>query len=149
MNPDLPGIWSYLGEAKSNDGDAVAAQRAFEEALRRDPNDFDANLHLGGYRRIDKEFEEAEEFLNRALRLRPNSIPARYQLATLMLETGKTEEAVADLEKVVEESPKYLEAHVSLARGYYRLRRKEDGDRIRQRIRELEAEEQQKELEDN
>ena len=44
---------------------------------------------------------------------------------------GETERALPLLEAIVKEAPKFLEAHVTLATVYYRLKRREDGDRER------------------
>jgi len=48
------------------------------------------------------------------------------------------------LEKVVKQSPQFLEAHVSLAQAYYRLKRKADGDRERAVVQKLKAEQDAK-----
>jgi hypothetical protein len=45
---------------------------------------------------------------------------------------------------MVKEAPNFTEAHVTLATVYYRLRRKEDGDRERAIIAKLNAEAQEK-----
>jgi len=66
----------------------------------------------------------------------------RYQLATLDLQDGRTEEARIQLEKLTKEIPQFVEAHVSLATVYYRLKRKEDGDRERAIVLRLNAEKQ-------
>ena len=46
------------------------------------------------------------------------------------------------LEELIAESPSFVEAHVTLATVYYRLRRKEDGDRERAIVERLNAEAQ-------
>ena len=53
--------------------------------------------------------------------------------------------ALDELEEIVSESPKFLEAHVSLSTLYYRLKRKEDGNRERQIVEKLTTERQAKE----
>jgi hypothetical protein len=45
------------------------------------------------------------------------------------LEDGKTEQALTELEKLTKEIPKFVEAHVSPAMAYDRLKRKDDSDR--------------------
>jgi Tfp pilus assembly protein PilF len=55
------------------------------------------------------------------------------------LAAGDLGRACATLEKVVKQSPQFLEAHVSLAQAYYRLKRKADGDRERRLVQELKA----------
>jgi Tfp pilus assembly protein PilF len=57
---------------------------------------------------------------------------------------GETESALAHLEAIVKEAPKFIEAHVSLATVYYRLKRREDAERERAIIDELNREIQAK-----
>ena len=66
----------------------------------------------------------------------------RYQIATVKLAIGQLEEARGDLESLVAESPRFTEAHVSLATAYYREKRKADGDRERAIVEKLYAERQ-------
>ena len=76
---------------------------------------------------------------------RPGEPAAAYQVGSLRLQLGQTDGAREVLERVVSAAPDFLEAHVSLALVYYRLKRKADGDRERDIVRELErkAQEQQ------
>ena len=90
---------------------------------------------------MEKE-EEARSCLERALRVRPGDAAVRYQIATLDLAAGKTEGARRELEQLIREVPKFVEAHVSLATVYYRLQRKEDGEKERAIIEQLNAEKQ-------
>ena len=71
------------------------------------------------------------------MRSRPDDPGVRYQLATIDLATGNVEGARRTLEKLIAESPQFTEAHVSLATVYYRLKRKEDGDRERAIVQKL------------
>ncbi len=139
LNPALPEAQTYLGLALLRGGDTVAAAQAFRKALAADPNDFDANLQLGGLLRQDQNLTEARSFLERALALRPGDFGVRYQLATTDMADGRVEQARAALESLVKEAPEFLEAHVSLATVYYRLKRKEDGDREREVVKRLNA----------
>ena len=50
-----------------------------------------------------------------------------------------------ELEQLVKDFPRFTEAHVSLATVYYRLKRKEDGDRERSVVRRLQEEDQKRE----
>ncbi len=49
-----------------------------------------------------------------------------------------------ELEAIVKESPRFLEAHVSLATVYYRVKRKAEADRERALVQQLNAEIQAK-----
>jgi cytochrome c-type biogenesis protein CcmH/NrfG len=66
-------------------------------------------------------------------------------MATILLtlnDPKQTAEAARLLEALVSESPAFVEAHVSLATAYYRLKRKEEGDRQRAIVAKLSAEAQ-------
>jgi Tfp pilus assembly protein PilF len=66
----------------------------------------------------------------------------RYQLALLAVEDGSLDKAREMLEALVKESPQFLEAHVSLAQVYFRLKRTDDGKRERAIVLRLTAEAQ-------
>jgi hypothetical protein len=55
---------------------------------------------------------------------------------------GRLVEAVAILEDLEKSDPRWLEPHVELANVYYKLKRPADGDRERNTVREIEAEQQ-------
>ena len=145
LNPSLPLAHSLLGQASLSTGDRETARAAFEQELAINPNDFESNLYLGVILKEDREFAAARKHIDRAMVLRPGDPGARYQLATIMLASNapkETAEAAGLLEKLVAESPNFVEAHVSLATAYYRLKRKEDGDRQREIVAKLNAEAQ-------
>jgi len=81
---------------------------------------------------------------HRALQVRPNDIGVRYQIAAIALHDGKLDAARRELEALVKEVPAFTAAHVTLATVYYRLKRKEDGDRERSIVQKLNAETQKK-----
>jgi len=72
MNPDLPGGWSLYGKALIDTGNGEAARPAFEKALKADPNDYDANLFLGGLLRHDGDLAGAGPYIKKAVQLRPS-----------------------------------------------------------------------------
>ncbi|HYZ87462.1 MAG TPA: tetratricopeptide repeat protein, partial [Bryobacteraceae bacterium] len=146
INPNLPGIYSLYGQAKLNDGDSEGARAAFLKELERNPADYDANLQLGALYRLDKDYEKASTYLQKAFAMRPQSIAVRYQLGNLAMATGDNTKALELLEQVTREAPSFVEGHISLGTLYYRLKRKQDGDREQEIIRTLNAEVQQKEL---
>jgi Tfp pilus assembly protein PilF len=121
-------------------GDQAAARKDFEKELLQNPNDFGSNLNLALMLKEDSDFAGARRLLDRALRVRPGDPGALYQLAAIDLSTGKTEEARVKLETILKDSPQFIEAHISLATVYYRLKRKEDGDREKALVQQLNAE---------
>ncbi|HKS40809.1 MAG TPA: tetratricopeptide repeat protein, partial [Blastocatellia bacterium] len=108
------------------------------------PNDFDSNLYMGILLKRDKLLDESLSYLTRAARLRPRDSYARYHLGGVYASLGKPGEAQSLLEGVVKDYPEFVEARVLLASVYYRLNRKEDGNRERAIIQKLNAEQQAK-----
>lgn len=142
LNPQLPDVYGYYGMALAATGDTPAAATAFRKELESNPNDYTANIQLGILLKQDENYSEARRCFERALGVRPHDAAARYQVATLELEDGQTEQARIELEKLTQEIPNFVEAHVSLATVYYRLKRKEDGDKQRAIVLQLNAQKQ-------
>jgi tetratricopeptide (TPR) repeat protein len=142
LNPQLPDVYSYYGMALASTGDTPAAAVAFRKELDSNPNDYTANMQLGVLLKQDQNYGEAQRCFQRALAVRPGDSTVRYQLATLDLLQGRTAEAVTQLEKLTREIPAFVAAHVSLATAYYRLKRKDDGDKERAIVLRLNAEKQ-------
>ena len=144
LNPKLPLVHSLMGRALLRTGDQEGAAKAFATELAINPNDFQANLEIGDLRKREQRFDDAEPYIRRALRMRPQDPTARFSLAGLHVSRGETEQARAVLETIVADSPKFTEAYVLLATVYYRLQRRDDGDRMRTVIERLNAEAQAK-----
>ena len=142
LNPNLPDLYSYYGLALMSTGDQAGAQKAFEQALKNDPNSFESNLRMGVLLREDQNYGAALQHLRHALDVRPGDLGVRYQIAAAELSLGQVEKARSDLEAIVKEAPNFTEAHVSLATAYYREKRKAEGDRERAIVAKLFAEEQ-------
>lgn len=140
--PALPNLYTLVGEARDKNGDAKAAEPAFREALKTNPDDFDANLYLGAILYKRRETNEAKTYLDRAIKLRPNDSMARYESAMLKSTSGDYETAAKELEQLVKDDPDWLEPHVELATLYYRLHRPEDGARQRQIVDAITAKQQ-------
>jgi tetratricopeptide (TPR) repeat protein len=142
MNPNLPEVNSYYGQALFSNGHTEESKAPFEKELAQNPNDFQSNVHIGLLLKQDQNYEDALKFLKRALASRPGDVAVRYQIALVKMAQGKDQVAVDELEQIVSESPKFLEAHVTLSTLYYRLKRKADGNREREIVQTLTAERQ-------
>jgi tetratricopeptide (TPR) repeat protein len=143
LNPALPGLYTPLGIAKEQTSDEQGAEADLREALESNPNDFDANLHLGGILYGRRDLDHARTYIDRAVRIDPSSLFAVYELALCESAGGQLDAAVADLERVVQGNPNWLEAHVELAALYYKLHRPADGLRERQVVDRLRAQQQE------
>jgi tetratricopeptide (TPR) repeat protein len=137
LNPKLPDVYSYYGLAQLGTGEPVGAAESFRKELDGNPHDYMSNLQLGILMKQDEKFDQAGVYLHRALEERPGDLGARFQLASLDLAIGKSEAARRELESIVKEVPAYVEAHVTLATVYYRLKLKDDGDRERAIVQKL------------
>ncbi|HEY3988165.1 MAG TPA: tetratricopeptide repeat protein [Acidobacteriaceae bacterium] len=144
LKPSLPHIYTLTGMARDNTGDQAAAEPAFREALRQDPNDFSANLYLGSILYKRRAMDEAKPYLDHALALNPSSSMARYEVAIWNSKSGHYDEAAKDLEAVTRSDPNWLEPHIELANVYYRLHRSQDGAREREIVTRLTAQQQSK-----
>lgn len=145
LNPKLPTLRAWMGRALMRLGDGEKAKAAFQGELADNPNDFDANLYMGILLRQDRLYDEALVYLSRASELRPRERYAHYHLGAVLAALGKPDEARPLLEGVVKDHPDFAEARALLASVYYRLNRKEDGDRERAMVRKLNSEQQAKE----
>jgi tetratricopeptide (TPR) repeat protein len=81
INPGVPSLQSYYGQALLFTGDAEGAIEAFRKELAANPNDFDANFQLASILAHRGKPTEARPLLERAAQVRPSSIEARDALA--------------------------------------------------------------------
>ena len=144
LNPKLPSVQAWYGRVLMRLGDTEKAKVAFKTELASNANDFDSNLYLGVLLRQDKQLDEARSYLQRAIQLRPREQYARYHLAAVYAAAGKPGDALPLLEGVLKEHGDFVEARVLLASVYYRLNRKEDGDREKAIIQKSNADQQSK-----
>jgi len=144
LNPKLPFVHAYYGRALMATGDTPAATREFRAELQQNPFDFFSNLNLALLLKQEDKLDEALPRVDAALRVRPDDPGALYQLASIDILLGRNQQALAELERLTKESPNFTEAQVSLATVYYRLKRKEDGNRVRAIVRKLQEEDQKR-----
>ena len=149
LNPKLPAVQAWYGRVLMRLGDTEKAKVAFRNELATNANDFESHLYLGVLLRQDKQLDEALSHLQRAIQLRPREQYARYHLAAVYVAAGKPGEALPLLEGVLKEHGDFVEARVLLASVYYRLNRKEDGDREKALIQKSNADQQAKPPERN
>jgi Flp pilus assembly protein TadD len=142
LNPRLPKVYTLVGTARDKTGDVKNAEAAFREALKTNPDDFEANLYLGAILYKRRDTAEAKGYLDRALLLKSSDSMARYEAAMLKSTSGDYEAAAHELELLVKDDPDWLEPHVELATLYYRLHRPEDGAKERQIVDSLTAKQQ-------
>jgi tetratricopeptide (TPR) repeat protein len=144
LDPNLPEVHVLYAKALMLTGDSDLSEKEFAAELRVDPFNFDANLQLGAMAKQAQNYADAKKYFERAAETRPGDPGVRYQLALLSVDEGGLDKAREMLEGLVKESPQFLEAHVTLALVYYRLKRAEDSKREREIVQKLTAEVQAK-----
>jgi tetratricopeptide (TPR) repeat protein len=142
LAPTMPGVSTLVGIARDKTGDIKNAETAFRDALKQNPEDFQANLYLGAILYKRRDVDEAKGYLDHALRLKPTDSMARYEHAMLKSTSGDYETAAKELEALTKDDPDWLEPHVELAALYYRLHRPEDGAKERQVVDQITAKQQ-------
>ena len=142
LDSNLPHIFTLVGTARDKTGDAKAAEPALREALRRNPDDFEANLTLGAILYKRRDLDQARNYLEKAVKLNPTDPVARYELAMMNSAANQYAVAAQELEQIVKDQPNWLDPHIELATLYYKLHRPEDGAREREIVQKLTAAQQ-------
>ena len=115
VNPKLPELQAYYGQALLTTGDADGAAAAFGRELEQNSNNYAANLGLGQILTVRKKFSEASPLLKQALVVRPESIEAKLALSKCLSGEGKFSEARPILQAIVKSIPDSADAHHELA----------------------------------
>lgn len=118
LNPALPHIQSYFGQALVFSGDPDGALEAFAKQLAADSTDYDANYQSASILLRRSKFAEAEPLLRRALLLRPKAAEPRLGLADVLLGEGQANEARSELENLIRDWPEFGAAHARLSAIY-------------------------------
>ena len=140
LNPALPELGTSLGGAYAMTGSQEMARQLFEEYLRKNPADFDTLAILGWLYLESDRMVDAEKVLTKAREMRSTDIEVLFQLARIARAKGQFQESAVLLERVIAAKPRHLRAHVLLAQTYFRLRRNAEGNREREIVNRLNAE---------
>ena len=137
LNPDLPSLHSFYGQALLATGDPDGAAKAFRDELARNPNDFDSNLRLGEIYKQRRSLIQAQPLLEKAALQRPQSLEAQADLAGLELDRHNYGRAAQLLEALTRQWPENPEPHAQLADAYTALGRKPEAAKQRQAAAKL------------
>ena len=139
LDPTLPSLNSFYGQALLFTGDPDGASAAFHKQLSEDPNDFDANLRLGEILLQRKSCSEALPLFEKALLVRPGAIEVRGSLAECEAALGRLEDARGEMETLLRARPDFAAAHAQLAGVLDRLGKHPEATRQRLLAQRLEA----------
>ncbi len=99
------------------------AIRAYNEALRLDPDHADARVNLGRLLHEHGEVSAAARHYRRALELRPDDPTAAYDLGVALQDLGRLEEAARSYLAAIRLAPDHADAYFNLSAVYERLGR--------------------------
>jgi tetratricopeptide (TPR) repeat protein len=131
VNPNLPELQAYYGEALLTTGDPDGAAAAFRRELLQNPDNYAANLGLGQILTVRKSLDEAERLLRQALHARPQSGPAMLALGECLSAEGKWNMARPLLQNATKAMPDSAEAHAALANIAAHLQLTQEANRER------------------
>ena len=104
LNSNLPGIHFRIGRAYRALGDNESARLAYEEAIRRNPNDTESYNNLAALLQ-EQQPERAIEMLERAIALAPDVALYHANLAALSVRMGAIKRGKAELERAEQLDP--------------------------------------------
>ena len=109
--------WMVLAmelEAESPD----EARRAYQEALRLEPDMVDAHINLGLLYHRDGQLQEAEQCYRKAIEYAPREVLGHFNLAVVLTDGGNRRGAIQAYGTVVRLAPSFAEAHCNLGTLY-------------------------------
>lgn len=121
--PEIDHLFHFLGWCEYYTGDMESARRAFEEHLRRVPNEPDSTFGLALVAIEEDRTDDAEKLLRRAIEIQSKDPRAKRDLAKAHARLGdlytrldRAEDAENELREAVRLYPNHYEAWAKLAR---------------------------------
>jgi TonB family protein len=118
-------LWYYLGLAYTRDGQFKEGGKAFEAALKAQPNFANARAGLAFTLLLRNQLKEALDEGQRALALNPGLADAYYIVGVVHLRTSETQKALENAENAIKANAGYArgyllksQALVSMAEGF-------------------------------
>jgi tetratricopeptide (TPR) repeat protein len=130
MNPHGAGIHYAIGRLLLQQGPSTLskAREEFEEELKIDPGNANAEFQLGNIAGSLRKWTEALPHLQRATKLNPKLVAAQIALGEAYVSAGQVADAVTPLEHAVKIAPGNPIAHYRLAFVFRRLGRDQEAE---------------------
>ena len=110
--PDNAEFWIRRGKLYVQLEAQTAAISDFSEAIRLDPNDFEARDYRSRLHIQSKNYHEALEDLSRMVGLQPANLVCRFQKAWALYMCQQDADAIAEIDVVLQRDPEHLEARL-------------------------------------
>jgi tetratricopeptide (TPR) repeat protein len=130
MNPHAAGIHYAIGRLLLQQGPSglSKAREEFEEELKIDPGNANAEFQLGQIAASLRNWTEALPHLQQATKLNPKLVAAQIALGEAYVSANRVSDAVAPLERAVKIAPGNPTAHYRLAFVFRRLGRDQEAE---------------------
>ena len=130
QHPEYDLVQLFLGNSYMASGDLEAAEIRYRKAIELNPSRASNYSPLAQLlrKRGGDSIDEAIAFLQTALKLDATEIQTKLELALCYEGKRKLPESQALLEQITRARPEHYQAHVALARVYYRQGKKPEGD---------------------
>ena len=119
IEPSLGEAYASLGLLRMQQGNAEAAEHAFETAMKLRPGYARVFRLLGKLKWAHGDLQAAEEWLAKALALDPYSVPVNFDIARLADVSGDFGRALERYMRIVQFEPDYAFAYVYIAAIHY------------------------------
>jgi tetratricopeptide (TPR) repeat protein len=124
--PYMSNAYMTRGNCYADKGDWDRALRDYDEAVRIQPNNYDALVNRGNAYAHKKERDKSTRDYDEALRLNPKMFQAYCNRALNYLAAGDLDRALADLTESVRLNPKFAEGYSRRSIVLLRLKRKDE-----------------------
>lgn len=141
VHPNADTAWFFEASCLANEGQLEKAEALYRKAIALNDRNPAYHTALGEVLRRDEQdrTSDAIDAFKRALAIKPDDPMAQEQLALCYERERQLEQAEQLLQKAVKINPGFQQAHVALARVYYKLHKTADGDREKAMASSLQA----------
>ena len=133
LQPEEPSYYLVLGMVQLTVKKPVLqdAEENFRECLKRQPDNAQAQIHLGYVLLKQKRYADAQVWLEKITQKQTRSPEAFYYLGVIAQEQGANQKAVELFQRTIQLDPAFANAHIGLGAIYLKLK---DYPRARQEL---------------
>jgi len=124
LRNDEPSYFLVLGiiQLGLKKPDLQDAEESFRESLKRQPDNAQAQLHLGYVLLKQKKYSDARVWLEKSIQKQTASPEAYYYLGLIAQEQNENERAIELFQKAIQLEPAFANAHIALGAVYLKLK---------------------------